>query len=155
MDHFSLLGLSKPFRQPVGSFKSECFLSFFTSCCLLQCVAWVQGDPACFKSLAPILPALNCPSFFFSEQFTIKRFRSLPVSILQGLTGNLGILAGTDILGAPLGECARSSQASLDCLGELGFPLVAEWPRDWSRVAEGREGLGDHRSTAFSSYCPV
>lgn len=83
-------------------------------------VVWVQGDLACFKALAPILPALKCPSFFFSEQFTIKRFRSLPVSIL------LGIPAGMDILGAPLGECARSSQAALDCLGELGFPLVAE-----------------------------
>ncbi|KAK7797790.1 hypothetical protein U0070_015669 [Myodes glareolus] len=57
-------------------------------------------------------------------QFTIKRFRSLPVSILQGLTGNLVILAGMNILEAPLGEYAQSSQASRDCLGELGFPLV-------------------------------
>lgn len=84
-------------------------------------MVWVQGDPGCFKSLAPILPALNCPSFFFSEQFTIKRFRSLPVSIL------LGIPAGMDILGAPLPESVlKVARHPWVAWGELRFPLVAE-----------------------------
>lgn len=84
MGPFSVLGLNRPSRQPAGSFESKCSR---TSSIYHRLSPRMYRDPEGHATCSRSLPCLSqlspVPISSCREQFAIRRFQSMPVSIFE------------------------------------------------------------------------
>ncbi|GAB1286920.1 M-phase inducer phosphatase 2 [Apodemus speciosus] len=157
MHNLAGLGSETPKTQ-VGSLSfqnrlEDLSLSRRTSECSLSSESSESSDAGlCMDSPSPVDPQMAERMFeqaiqgasrvIQNEQFTIKRFRSLPVSVLQGLTGSFGILAGMDIVGYLREVFEVAGVKLLEYSPVLQNITNSRAPDSWKKTEAGRRAAG-------------